>query len=64
MGSEWVMASQLRWTSKSVDLLPDNVISDCGTRFIDGYLLGREEKDFESGGDEGTLCYCGVSIGH
>ena len=35
-----------------------------GTRFIDGDLLGREEKDFESGGDEGTLCYCGVRIGH
>ena len=28
------------------------------------YILGRKQEDFESGGDDGTVCYRGVGIGH
>jgi len=35
-GSEWVMASQLRWTSKSVDLL-EQTVSEEDVFMIDAY---------------------------
>ena len=28
------------------------------------YILGRKQEDFESGRDDGTLCYRGVGISH
>jgi hypothetical protein len=47
MGREWVRASQLRWTSKSVDLLPETVSmpAEAQREKVLRDSLCREEKD-------------------
>lgn len=57
MGKEWVKASQLRWTSKSVDLLLGTISMDGDARWEEEYfgLLCGEEKDLQCRGDNGAL---------
>lgn len=58
------MASQFRWTSKSVDLL-HRVVSVASLRQRGlGDLLGREQEDLEGTGDDGTLRQRRVEFRH
>jgi hypothetical protein len=56
-GREWVRASQLRCTSKSVDLLPETVSmpddAHSEQRLYD--VLCREEEDLQCRGHDGAL---------
>jgi lysyl-tRNA synthetase class II len=56
-GREWVKASQLRCTSKSVDLLPETVSmpddAHSKQRLLD--ILCGEEKDLQCRGHDGAL---------
>jgi hypothetical protein len=64
------MASQLRWTSKSVDLLQDaDSQSETCQRAAQsmsgrGFLLGGEQQDLESRSHYRALREGGVYLGH
>jgi hypothetical protein len=57
MGRECVRASQLRCTSKSVDLLPDMVSMDEGSnmKIMQVDVLGRKQQHLERRGHNGAL---------
>jgi len=61
------MASQLRWTSKSVDLLDETVRderSGSGGSSFDSYALCMEKQDFESSGQASTLDKSRIRLCH